>query len=235
MSSLPRPLKWPPIFPLEKGLVAWYTFDDRSGAVLRDRSGKGNHGTLIGPTWVAGRRGSALSFDQTNDYVRVADHPTLQFGTDDFFIEVLVKPLVKTTGTWEQSTILEFGAYSVFFQVFRAATALRTYLSDGVSSSDRTTVPSGFAAGLWMILSLGVSRTLDTVFLYQDGWLIDEWDISSITGNLGSGADNVRIGVDHVNLEWFNGVIGAIRILNRLPSVAEIKRHAESELLLARQ
>ena len=58
-----RPLHGSSPFPLDRGLVLDLPFDDRSGARAYDRSGKGNHGTLSGCTWVAGRRGSALSFN----------------------------------------------------------------------------------------------------------------------------------------------------------------------------
>src|SRR3954469_13489395 len=49
------------------GLVAAYSFDQASGAVLSDLSGNGHDGTISGATWTSGGRyGGALSFNGTN-------------------------------------------------------------------------------------------------------------------------------------------------------------------------
>lgn len=71
-------MKWPEHFPFDKNLVAWYTFNDRSGIRLYDRSGRANHGLLVNaPTWNAGRRGSALTFNGTNQYVNCGSAASL--------------------------------------------------------------------------------------------------------------------------------------------------------------
>ena len=49
--------------PSSSGLVAHWNFDAGSGTVLADSSGNGHDGSLLrGPTWVAGKSGTALSF-----------------------------------------------------------------------------------------------------------------------------------------------------------------------------
>ena len=54
------------------GLVGWWKFDEGSGTSAADSSGQGNTGTLtLGPTWVAGKRGQAVRFDGSDDYVSV--------------------------------------------------------------------------------------------------------------------------------------------------------------------
>ena len=56
-----------------------------------DYSGKGNHGAIIGATWVGkGRRGPALYFDGIDDYVDCGVHPSLNFGSGDFSVEVWI-------------------------------------------------------------------------------------------------------------------------------------------------
>ncbi len=57
------------------GNVAWYPFDDGSGAVAADSSGNGNDGTVVGATWTTGKFGGALDFDGGDDYVIVSDYP----------------------------------------------------------------------------------------------------------------------------------------------------------------
>ena len=53
--------------------IAHWQLDDASGSQATDTVG-GNHGTLVnGPTWTSGRLDGGLSFDENDDYVRVAD------------------------------------------------------------------------------------------------------------------------------------------------------------------
>ncbi len=54
----------------DAALVGWWKFDDGSGEVAKDSSGKGYHGTITNPLWVAGHYGGALNFEGTS-YVDV--------------------------------------------------------------------------------------------------------------------------------------------------------------------
>ena len=73
-----------------RGLVGYWSFDERQGTTAADASGNGNHGTLYGPSWTAGKDGGALSFDGTDDYVDLDNPASLQI-TDDLTIEFWVK------------------------------------------------------------------------------------------------------------------------------------------------
>ena len=53
----------------DKGLVLWLTFDEGSGDVVKDKSGKGNHGKIHGAKFVKLGKGYALKFDGIDDYV----------------------------------------------------------------------------------------------------------------------------------------------------------------------
>jgi hypothetical protein len=57
------------------GLVAWWKFDEGSGASAADSSGNGHTGTLVnGPAWTTGVKNSGLNFNPAgNSYVAVAD------------------------------------------------------------------------------------------------------------------------------------------------------------------
>ncbi len=56
--------------PNKDGLVGYWDFDEGSGNKVYDKSGNGNDGELKnGVVWTAGKFGSALSFDGTDDYV----------------------------------------------------------------------------------------------------------------------------------------------------------------------
>ncbi len=55
------------------GLIGYWNFNDNSGTSAADKTTNANTGTLTnGPTWTLGKRGGAVSFDGTNDYVSVS-------------------------------------------------------------------------------------------------------------------------------------------------------------------
>lgn len=59
-----------------KNLAGLWLFDEGSGAVAKDSSGKGLNGKITGTTkWVAGKFGKALEFDgKAGSYVTIPDH-----------------------------------------------------------------------------------------------------------------------------------------------------------------
>ena len=60
--------------PLARGLVGYWLINEGSGSIINDLSGNGNTGTLLGPTWKAGKFGPALDFEEDNsDYVVLPD------------------------------------------------------------------------------------------------------------------------------------------------------------------
>jgi len=88
--------------------VVRYTFDEGSGVVATDNSGKGNQGTLHnGPTWVIGKVGSgALSFNGTDQTVSIPSAATA--GLRAFGMEFWVK--TSETGinavSWQRPTLI---------------------------------------------------------------------------------------------------------------------------------
>jgi len=54
----------------DAALVGWWKFNDGSGTVAKDSSGRGYDGTVINPVWAEGKYGGALSFGGTS-YVDV--------------------------------------------------------------------------------------------------------------------------------------------------------------------
>ena len=76
---------------------AWWKLNENSGTTTAD-SVNANTGTLTnGPTWTAGKLGSALSFDGANDRVDVANHSSLQL-TGNVTIALWVKRNQVSTG-----------------------------------------------------------------------------------------------------------------------------------------
>lgn len=75
-----------------------WMFDEGTGTSTADSSGNGHTGTLeSGPTWInpgapqVSPNPNALSFDGTNDQVRVAGSNALTYGTQEFTVSAFVK------------------------------------------------------------------------------------------------------------------------------------------------
>ncbi len=62
----------------DASLVGLWHLDEGSGSIAADSSGRGNDGTMVGPTWVPGRIGSALSFNGQSGRVEVVDNASLE-------------------------------------------------------------------------------------------------------------------------------------------------------------
>lgn len=75
---------------ISDGLVAHYTFDDISGSTAPDSSGNGNNGTINGASTVAGKSGSALSFDGDDDDFDI-QHQLISSADSDFTYSFFVQ------------------------------------------------------------------------------------------------------------------------------------------------
>ena len=127
------------------GLVAHYSFDTGQGVSVKDRSGQGNDGKILGgAARVKGKFGTALSFDGVDDYVDCGAKPSLNIGksgTVMFWFKPKTSPqgglvgwatgdgmpnqrLVVSLNTLSKATAADFGArYPV--------SELGLYISDG--------------------------------------------------------------------------------------------------------
>ena len=225
MSFQPRPLQYPPIFPFDKSLVLDLTFDERSGAKAYDRSGKGNHGTISGATWVTGRRGAALSFNGLNNYVEVAHSTSLNF-LSAMTIEMRIKPAVDMYADWVGLIDKRNGGAAFALYYHKTNKYLYLYINGGavVGSSQRT-----FYAGTWYhIVATAKSGSLDN-HLYING-IEDSPNIGA--RDFITNTAPVKIGI-LFNLSLpFSGIIEKVRIYNQALSAAESKQLYESEIML---
>ncbi|WP_455392135.1 LamG-like jellyroll fold domain-containing protein, partial [[Eubacterium] cellulosolvens] len=78
-------------YTLDPEPISQWHLNEGSGSTAYDAYGD-NDGTIVGATWTTGISGSALALDGINDYVKVPDDDTLDFGPgQDFSISAWVK------------------------------------------------------------------------------------------------------------------------------------------------
>ena len=202
------------------------SFREGSGTAVADSSGLNHGGTLVNaPTWTAGKFGSAISLDGSNDYVSVINSDTLDFGAGDFTISAWVKRqaigaedtiLSKTaSGSW-------VGGGKEFF-----ISGNDNRLSFGAFNGDEVFSTGTIVNdGLWHHVAASFNAQSGTLTFYIDG-------VAKGGGTLDLPADGgghvVKIG-GHP-LHYFGGQLDEFRIFNRALSSSEIQSIMNSSIV----
>lgn len=196
------------------GLVAAYGFEEASGSMVADASGKGNHGTIKEAVRInSGRYGKALKFDGVNDWVTVNDSAALDLSSS-MTLEAWVYP--QTLAGWRTVLLKEKPGDAVY------------YLD---SSNDARLPNSGIKIG-------GLKEINGANQLPVNQWthLVSTYDgqyhrlyvngaevVKSAQNGLIQQSDGVlRIGGNSVWGEYFQGYIDEVRIYNRALTPSEI-------------
>ena len=80
--------------PLPVGLVAGWNFSESTGPTTADVTGNANTATLAnGALWSTGKYGSGIALDGTNDYLEVANSPTVNLSGNAMSFSAWVLPL----------------------------------------------------------------------------------------------------------------------------------------------
>lgn len=198
------------------GLVAAYGFNESSGTAVSDASGRGNAGVINGATrTTAGRFGGALSFDGVNDFVSVADSPSLDL-TNSLTISAWVRPT--TIADWRTVILKEGSATGLAYALYSSTNNNRPggYLEIGGVDRELKGTASVVTTA-WRHLALTYDGT--TMRIYVDGVLRGS---RAQTGATATSAGELKIGGNAVWGEWFSGLIDEVRIYDRTLSAAEI-------------
>ena len=163
---------------LEDGLVAYYAFDDGSGAVLEEATGNATDGDLYlfpddDSQWVAGQIGGALEFDGIDDYVIVPECPLAETA-----LSVSIWGYANEAPTWA-SLVKNWGGAVVGQFHFGLGPGgddtlniFVTTLSEGAFNAG--TDPEDIELEVWQHFAFVADPDEETVRLYRDGTLVDE-------------------------------------------------------------
>ena len=216
--------------PNNLGLVGYWSMEDCKQTRATDFSGNGNHGVLTnfalsGSTsnWVTGnaaKRGCALNFDGSNDYVDVADSVSLDVTT-----AITISAWIKGSSFANDGAIVAKSAVNQRSYIFRVRNSGGTYPSrleslafnilDGSDYSQIIT-NAQIPTNTWthVVFTWLPSDSL----LYINGInqsLAFDYDHNSTS--IPNGTAPVIIGQDN-----FNGSIDEVRIYNRALSATEV-------------
>jgi Concanavalin A-like lectin/glucanases superfamily/Bacterial Ig domain/Cadherin-like domain len=197
------------------GLVAAYGFNEGSGTSVGNAAGSSHTGTISGATWsTQGKFGNALSYDGVNDWVTVADAPSLDL-TTGMTLEAWVFPTA-TNGV--RDIIIKEGSnvdiYNLYARNWRGLPEANVF----VGGSNRTAEGASLPANVWT----HVAGTYDgsTVRLFINGVQAAS---TTISGSIATSTGPLRIGGNSMWGEFFQGRIDEVRIYNRALTQAEIQ------------
>jgi len=188
-------------------IVGYWKFDDGSGNITKDSSGKGNDGRCFDMgtscNWTTGKYGGGISFDGTDDFVNVSDSQV--FNLSQFTVEAWVYPR-NIEGTMD--IIIGKGYFDLVPSGFFLT--IDTFFINFFKDSN-SVVFSFPQLNRWYHVAAVYNGT--HIKLYVDGVLRSTTTASGTLNNpsplkIGSGDGGV------VPPYFFNGTIDEVRIMN---------------------
>jgi len=215
------------VYAEERGLVLHYTFDEGSGQVLRDKSGKGNDGKIYGAKRVKSGKGYALSFDGVDDYVDCENDASL-----DIVEAITIEAWIKWRGTGSiyqyfvakeiDKTIIPYGfrvqkdSGRLYFVTYNAGKEGRKEY--GAMSNAGQVISAGKYAHVAVTFDSG------TAHIYINGVDSGGKSLGGVS-SLFSNSHAVYIGSRSPGTGSFNGTIDEVKIYNRALSAQEVREH----------
>ncbi len=207
-------------------LVGWWTFDEGSGTVAKDSSGKGKEATLVGgPTWTKGKVGSgALSFDAVDDIVEVPEVPAF-----DLSEALTITAWIKVNTFSTHYFILDKSPSGTAPDNYPGNYEFRTepagFLEFGHQWSQGTDYTfykstTNVTAGRWTHVAVTVVKGGQIKF-YVDGAPAGEATQTTNWPVLND--EPLRIGGRKDKYSFYNGCIDDVRLYNRALTAGQVK------------
>lgn len=203
------------------GLVGYWKFNgsDRPGAIVRDRSGNKNHGTVFGdPDHMRGIRNRAFNFDGVDDYVDLGTVVGNFELTDSFSASAWIKPEVMNGISRGIVTRIPADTIKGWHLKVTDLNTIRFVLRSG-NYDVAWTDTSPLVAGQWYQV-VGVWNGAEPK-IYLNGVLDSVRDAAGGLNTIGT-AGHAYIGYDETTNGYFDGAIDEVRIYNRALSDTEV-------------
>lgn len=215
---------------LNDGLIAHYSFDEGSGNLTKDQTGKNGDGTINGETvWVDGKFGKALLFNGNNSYVSVGASPAMS-GLTQFSLSLWMKP--SDTSIVSSQIIFQRGSPYHFHGTITISYSTLTqkivfYFDDG---NKLVSVHTCYLIDNNEWHHVAISVIAGNITSYVDGVSCRPNSSDTIVSLLGDGNGsygyNLNFGAyqkdSDTPIDYYKGVLDEFRIYNRPLSPSEI-------------
>src|SRR3989344_2491526 len=205
------------------GLVGYWSMNEGTGSYAGDASGNKNTGTLTnGPTWVDGKRGKALNFDGSNDYVEMGNvlNPTTNMTLVAWFniksfagINYLISRDNGTTATRRD--------YSL--DVANSTTLRYSYDDTATNPTNKDVTVQTLNTNQWYHFVIVLDSGNNAMF-YLNGVSVGS---ATAATHVGQTTNSFHIGRSHNTSSgsqiYTNSLIDEVRVYNRALSAAEVQ------------
>lgn len=204
-----------------QGLVGYWSFNDGRGLTAGDSSGNNNTVTLTGtttPTWVPGKKGSALSFDGISSRAVISGPTMVPSGATQFTVAAWAKKNTSAGGM----VAYKNGPFFLNMGTVLGNSGFVVHTSGGWAGAQGVT---NLNVGQWYHLALTYNSNNSLISVYVNGKL-DGTGVQ--TGGIGSAIDCIGIGYSSdsgcsvSNTSYFNGSVDDLRLYNRALTASEI-------------
>jgi uncharacterized protein (TIGR02145 family) len=211
---------------LQNGLVAYYPFNGNA----RDESGNKHHGIVHGVRLTADRLGnprSAYNFNGMNNYIEVTDNNDINFDkTTSFSISLW---FAAATDLAAGKELIDKGTdTSIVYEVAMSAGKKKSVslMVHDLNGEESLIAESSVSLSWhpWNHLVAIVDRENDTLQLYFNDVKVAEsqyYECDNYNCDISSGS-SLKIGMDRLHKNFFDGDIDDIRIYNRVLNQEEI-------------
>ncbi|MBI3923558.1 MAG: LamG domain-containing protein [Armatimonadetes bacterium] len=210
----------------DESVVARYTFDEGSGAVLKDVTGNGNDGKIVGAEWVEAGKGYALKFGRTGSYVDFGDNPNLKIAGDltvAAWVKLMADPYPNSATNWHILNC-EHYRHSGFTWRIGGSTG-QAYYRSSQADDGFTDLFSNTKIDNNVFHHVAIVKKGNTVTSFIDG----EWDAQTTTRNPAPGPVAFTLSDRSQSLE---GLLDEVSLYRAALSVGDIvglyKEGAES-------
>lgn len=205
--------------PIGAGCALYLPMDEGQGTWAMDHSGEGNHGQIVGASWVPGKYKHALSFDDLDDFVNCGHGSSLNI-TAAVTIEARIKPITSPSTNRGIIGKNDSGAYIYYYGL---STSFGNFARGAikVGGIHYYTVSDAIPALQWSHLCMTYDR--ETMKYFLDGGLQQE--NSSPSGNLNS-APNNNVYISYTSGDRFQMIMDEARIYSRVLTPNEIYDHS---------
>jgi O-glycosyl hydrolase len=209
----------PTVLAQSTGPVAAYSFNEGTGTIAGDSSGRGNNGTLVnGATWSTNAKfGAAASFDGSNDRIDVPDSSSLDL-TSGMTLEAWVRP---TANSSYRTVVLKEISGELAYSLYAADSDHGARPSGWVRSGSVSRYSDGTGSLPLNVYShVAVTYNGSALVFYVNGVATRT---TTVSGNIQTSTLPLRIGGNTIWGEYFQGQIDEVRIYNRALTQSEIQ------------
>lgn len=198
------------------GKVAQWKLDDSILSSTAKDSVAAHNGDLSGnPIWTTGQVGGALQLDGNDDFVRI-EHDSTLTQTGNFTLCGWLR--LNTTGGYDMIVYKGDSSKPSNYWLGAYGSAITAGFNDGNSELEfRTTSTTLIKKTKWTHLAVVFNDNADTLAIYQDGVLVQQW---STTARPTSNSERVYLGRSRSG-EYLDGRLDDVRIYSRIVQPSE--------------